>query len=293
MRRLLAVGAVVIMASLSAFAFEWEEIGGGITVVSDHDTELPAVVFNTGVSYDETPAMMQLRFTWEVFSVDGETETMLYEYTKTVRMQEGKHRVWSASQSVLIEPGTQYGARVWIDDLENDLSYFRAYTYIAPQSLAIGLRFIGWDGTEEVDLASLTDADLNDLVKLQRNLSADQVLAENVDLTSMFSQYATNSTSYPAAVVLLPETGVDNNWGSESQPITVTFGLTVLVYPVASAQAASGLLQQVATYEQTFTGTVYAGTAEPGFGRGAIIFLHDAMKLILNAAVQEQGIRAQ
>jgi len=293
MRRLLVFGALVLMASLSAFAFEWQEIGGGITIVSDHDTDLPAVVFNTGVSYDETPEMMQLRFTWEVFSVDGGTETMLYEYTKTVRLQDGKHRIWSASQSVLIEPGTQYGARVWIDDIENDLSYFRTYTYIAPESLTIGLRFIGWDGTEEVDLAGLTDAELGDLVGLQRDLSTYEVLAENVDLTDVFSQYATAAASYPVAVILLPETGVDNNWGSESQPITVTFGLSVLVYPVASAEAAAGFLEQVATYEQTFAGTVYAGTADSGFGCGAVIFLHDAMQLILNAAVQEQGTRTE
>lgn len=292
MRQLLTIAAVLMMVCLSVSAYEWQEIGGTYALVSDHDTGRPALIFNTGIRYDEVPARMQLRITWEVFSIDGGVETMLYEYTKTTSVREGTQRIWSASQSVLIEPGTEYGARVWIDDLENGLSYVRTQTYLAPYSVPVALRLIGSDGSEEADLSGLSDQELNDLVALQRTLSTAEILEENVDLSELFSQHTPTSNAYPVAVVLLPETGIDSNWGTEAEPITATFGLAVYAYSVRSAQAVDGFGAQVAQYEQSFTGTIYAGSPSDGFGQGATLFVHDGIYLILRAATQELETRS-
>ena len=293
MRRTVLFAIAILLVSLPVAALEWEEIGGTANIVSDYDTGLPAIVFNTGISYDVAPELMRLRFTWQVFSIDGEAETMLYEYTKTTRLREGTHRIWSASQSVVIEPGGFYGARVWIDDLENDLSYTRAYTYIAPHSLPVGLRLVGWDGSEEADLTGLPDDELGELARLYGDLSTAEVVAENVSLSDVFSLYAANEDAYPVTVVLLPETGVNSNWGSESQPITATFGLCVFVYTLPSTRAVPGFQEQAALYDQTFIGTVYSGIPGTGLGQGTLVFVHDAMQLILNAAVQELEARSE
>ncbi|MFC2095905.1 hypothetical protein ACFLSW_05670 [Candidatus Bipolaricaulota bacterium] len=283
---------ILLVAALSAAAVEWEEIGGTATVVSDHDTGLPAVIFNAGLSYDEPPEMMQLRIQWEVFSVDGATQTMLYEYTKTTRLRSGATNIYSASQSVLIEVGQLYGARVSIEDLENGLSYTRSLTYVVPLSLSVGLRLIDWAGGEDADLTGLEDKELEELVLLQRYLASAEVLAEGVSLSSFFSQYAPTSAEYPVSVVLLPESGYDGNWGSDSQPITVTFGLAVLIYAIPSADAVSGFQQQIVPYDQTFTGTVYAGPGGDALSEGVIVFVHETMGVILNAAVAELAARS-
>lgn len=293
MRRQLAL-VILLMLTASFFvaAVQWEEIAGSATVVSDYKTGLPAIIFNVGLAYDELPEMMKLQITWEVFFIDGGTETILNEYSRIVSARSATQRIFSASQSVLIEAGQQYGARVWIDDLENDLSHERTYTYLAPQSLPIGLRLIGWDGSEEADLSGMPDEELEELVLLQRAVASYEVIAEDVLISSLFSEYAATNEEYPVSVILLPETGADNNWGSESQPITVTFGLTVLVFLVQASDAIGGFQDQLSQYEQAFTGTVYAGSSGDGFGDGVVVFLHDAMGVILEATVAELAARA-
>lgn len=284
-RRLAVMILLVVAGSLSAAAVDWEELDWAATVVSDYKTGLPAIVFSIGFAYDETPSTMRLLIEWEVFSVEAGARIMLYEYTRTWNTG-GLQRVYFASQSVLIEAGKQYGARVSIEDLKNGLFGERNFTYIAPEALPVGLRFVGWDGTQEADLAGMPDNELQELVLLQRAVASYEVLAENVSISSLFSQYAATQGDYPVSVILLPETGVDNNWGSESQPIIVTFGLTVLTFSIPSADANAGFLQQLATYDQTFVGTAYAGSD------GVILFLHDAMGVILSAAAVELAARA-
>ena len=291
-RRLAMTILMVVAATLSAVAVDWEELDWSTTVVSDYKTGLPAIVFNAGFAYDEAPDMMELRIEWEVFSVEGGAKTILYEYTTTWR-RSGLLRVYLASQSVLIEAGKQYGARVSVEDLENGLSGERNFTYIVPASLPVGLRFVGWDGTEEADLVAMTDAGLQELVILQRAIASYEVVAAGVSISSLFSQHAATDEDYPVSVILLPETGVDNNWGSESEPITVTFGLAVLTFSVPSPSAKSGFQQQLAQqYDQAFVGTVYAGPGGDGLGEGVIVFLHDAMGVILDAAVAELAARS-
>lgn len=277
---------VFAIAAISVSATEWEEIDWSATVVSDYKTGLPAIIFNTGLAYDKAPATMRIKVIWEVFAIEGGTETMLYEYTKTTACTRGAQRVYMASESVLIEAGKHYGARVWIEDLENNLFHERSYTYFAPQSLPVGLRLVGWDGTEEADLAGMPDEELEELILLQRAIASYEVIAEDVSISNLFSQYAATDEEYPVSVILLPETGVNSNWGSESQPITVTFGLTVLTFSIPSSDAKAGFQQQLSQYEQAFTGTVYAGS------EGVVVFLHDAMAVILDAAMAELAARS-
>ena len=291
-RQLAMITLMVVAISLSAIAVEWEELDWSAIVVSDHKTGLPAIVFNIGFAYDEVPRTMRLLIEWEVFSVEAGARTMLYEYTTTWTTS-GLQRVYFGSQSVLIETGKQYGARVSIEDLENGLFGERNFTYIVPEALPVGLRFVGWDGTEEADLAGMPDQELDELVLLQRAITSYEVIAEGVPISSLFSQYTATDEEYPVSVILLPETGVDNNWGSESQPITVTFGLTVLTFSIPSPDAKAGFQQQLAQqYDQTFVGTVYAGPRGDELGEGVIVFLHDAMGVILDAAVAEMATRS-
>jgi len=292
-RQLTMMTLLVMTVSLFVAATEWEEIGGMANIVSDYETGLPAIIFNAGLAYDEVPEMMQLHIVWEVFSIAGGTETMLYEYSKTTRRRAAASSLFSASQSVLIEPGVQYGARVWIEDLENDLAFERAYSYFAPKTLAVGLRFVGWDGTEEADLAAMPNEELEELVRLQKAIASYEMIAEEVSVADLFSQYAVADEDYPVAVILLPDTGVNNNWGSESEPITVTFGLTVTVFSIPSANGGMGFQDQLALYEQEFVGTVYEGSEGDEFGDGAVVFVHDAMRVMLDAAVAEQAARSE
>ncbi|MFC2108216.1 hypothetical protein ACFLS5_02020 [Candidatus Bipolaricaulota bacterium] len=80
---------VLAIAVTSASATEWEEISGATTFVSDLEPGLSAVIFNVEIVYDEAPDMMRPRITWEVLSVDGATQTVLYEHTKNSRRRNG------------------------------------------------------------------------------------------------------------------------------------------------------------------------------------------------------------
>jgi len=82
---ILALGTAVSSAS----ATEWEEISGAATVVLDLEPGLSAVIFNVEIVYDEASDMMRPRITWEVFSVDGVAQTVLYEHTKSSRRRNG------------------------------------------------------------------------------------------------------------------------------------------------------------------------------------------------------------
>jgi hypothetical protein len=281
------------IVSLAAAATAWQETGWTATVVTDRDTGLPAVMFNMGLAYDETPEKMQLRIAWEVYSMVGGARTVLYEYASTYRLRDGTQGIHTAPEPVLIEQGTLYGADVDIADLQNGLTYTQSYRYFAPRSIPVGLRTVLWDGTEEVDLYNVSDTELEALVQLQRRLATYEVLAENVSLDAMFAQYAAAGTAYPLSVILLPETGVDNNWGSESKPITVSFGLTVQEFTVPTRDVRSDFQEQVALYDQAFTGTVYSGTAGSELGEGAVVFVHDSMRLILESALAERASRSQ
>ncbi len=293
MSRSLVVLVVLLSAtSIFAAAYEWTELGTAATVLPHPESGLPSIIFNASLAYDEVPETMTLRIAWKVFEVDEGEQTVLYEYTKTTARGRGVAHIYSSSRYILIEAGRQYGAHVSIEDLENGLSYQHSYSYFVPQSLPVGLRFVLWDDTQEVDLSGLSDEELQQLVSLQHELASDEILAEGVSISSFFSQYASADEDYPVSVVLLPETGVDNNWGSESQPITVTFGLTVLAFSIPTPGDRTAFQEQLSEYDQTFTGTVYAGSVGEDLGQGVVVFVQDSMKLILDTALQEQAARS-
>ena len=100
-------------------------------------------------------------------------------------------------RDILKRGAKQHGARVWIDDLENDLSHERTYTYLAPQSLPIGLRLIGWDGSEDADLSGMPDEEMEELALLQRAVASYKVIAEDVSISSLFPQYAATDETIP------------------------------------------------------------------------------------------------
>ena len=58
---------LVVASSLSASAVEWEELEWSANVVSDYKTGLPAIIFSTGLAYDERPETMKLSIAWEYF----------------------------------------------------------------------------------------------------------------------------------------------------------------------------------------------------------------------------------
>jgi hypothetical protein len=287
---LLILIMVFLSSSAVAVAVDWTELDWAATVVTDSSTGLPAIIFSTGLSYDERPEAMKLRIAWEVFRIDGGSETMLYQYTRTATAVYAT--TYFSSQAVLVEPGFRYGARVQIDDDENDLSYQRTFSHIEPESLPVGLRFVGWDGTEEADLVVMPDAGINELVLLGSAIASYEVIAEDVSISTLFTQHAAADAEYPVSIILLPETGVDNNWGTDSKPITVTFGMAVLTFSIPSLDARSGFQQQLAQYDQTFKGTVYAGPGGDGLAEGVIVFLHDSMDVMLEAAVDELAARS-
>lgn len=282
-----------LAVSFAVQAVEWEEVEWATTVVPDAKTGAPTLLFSLGLAYDETPETMRLRFSWEVFRVDGGIETMLYEYARTTSERQGLGRIYSASERVSIEAGGWYGVRVRMEDLANGLSYSRSASYIAPRSLVAGMRFVCSDGTEEADVTGMSDKELEELVLMQRALASFEVLARNVLIADLFSRYAVSTASYPMAVVLLPDTGVTSQWGSETKPITVTFDVAVLAFTLASEDAVPGFREQLAQYDDVFRGTVLAGTPGAGLGRGAVVFLHDAMDVILSAAAEEWKARSR
>lgn len=290
MKRALTVMAIAAVAvSLSTVAADWTELEWAASIVTDSKTGGRAIIFSTGLAYEEKPETAMLSITWEVYRMEGNSEMLLYEYARTATTVH--QSTYFSSEPVVIEPGFRYGARVQVEDSENALSYKRTFSHIEPASLPVGLRFVGWDGTEEADLVVMPDTDIQELVLLQSALASYEVIAEDVTIDTFFSQHATKSGDYPASVVLLPDTGVHNNWGSDSKPITVTFGLAVLTFSITSLDARNDFQHQIDQYDQSFVGTVYAGPNEDGLSEGVIIFVHDALDVMFDAAVEELASR--
>jgi len=290
MKRVLAIAILLMgVGSICAVAANWTELEWAASVVTDSKTGDRAIRFSTGLAYDELPKTTDLSISWEVYRIEGNSEIVLYEFSRTATAW--SQSTYYASEAVPIEPGCHYGARVRIDDHANDLSYSRTFSYIEPHVLPVGLRFVGWDGTQEADLVVMPDADLQQLVDLGRSLKSYDVIAQDVDIDALFSQHAASAADYPVSIILLPDTGVANNWGSESKPIIVTFGLAVQTSLLASPAAKSAFQHHIAQYDQSFVGTVYAGPDGDAPNEGVIIFVHDDMDVMLKAAVEEQAAR--
>jgi len=273
-----------LLIGLAVYAVGWDKFEGGATIVTDSDTDVQSVVFNLGLAYDSKPSHMQISTSWEVYVIEDGVETILDAWSRTSRKTPATDRVWSSSSRIPIEAGKRYGARLVMEDIENGLSHRETFSYFAPLELSIGIRLTGDTGAQLFDMTGVPEDELAELARLDSAIASYEELATSVELTSLFSQHATSSDAFPVSVLIMPDTGIDSHGGTKDVTITLRFGLQVLVYSIEDRATTSSFLSQIALFEETFSGSVYAGPGTDGFGEGVTIFVHDAVFPILDAA---------
>ena len=285
------IGALILSIAIGCSGVEWKEIDGGATVVTDRGSGLPAVAFNATVAYDNVPAKMALRISWQVFVIDDGTRTLIDSYSRERLQSVAMPAISTISPRVSIEAGKRYEGQVVLEDLENAIVFRRTYSYDVALAFPIALRLVDWNGSEEADLSNLSDGEIQELAQMAKDIRTYEVLAEGVNLAQLFANHAPADGDYPVAVLLLPDTGISGNWGTAAQPITATFGLSALVYAIDSRDAVTGYLQQLSADEHVFVGTAYAGPIGDHLGQGHVVFVHNAMNVILEAAIAERTSR--
>jgi len=293
MKRSIALAMLVFVGlSVLVSAVEWAEFQAFPAVAPDPFTGTPSLIFSLGLSYDERPDQMHIRTSWEIYVVEDGEHVLLESYARTSPEMRGAEKVYPASPRVSIETGKRYLATVVVEDLVNDLRHEHAFDFLAPLSLPLGIHLVGADGSEAYDLTGLPDEELEELVLLHRLLANDyDRVAEGVEIATMLSDHSGDEENYPMSALLIPTDGLSSEVGPEDVPITLTVAQILFVYSIPSSDAVAGFEDQVADFERKFAGFVYVGPGGEGFGTGKVIFLHEPVWAVLEAASAEHARR--
>jgi len=293
-RCVVLVGLAFLGLAMTAGAVEWTETQAFPAVTTDPETGAPSLIFSLGLAYDERPNKMRIRTSWEIYVVEDGEQVLLDSYARTSPEMRGAGNVYAASPRVAIEPGGRYIATVVVEDLVNDLTYEHIFDFLAPLSLPLGIHFEGSDGSEALDLTGLPDEELEELVLLYRLLVSDyERVGEDVEIAAMLADYADLDESYPMAALLIPSDGLSSEIGPENAPITVTVAQILYVYSIPASDAVAGFRGQVEGFGREFSGFVYEGPGGEGLGAGMVVFLHEPVWLVLEAADAEYRRRTE
>ena len=285
---------VLVGLSLLVSAVEWTEFQAFPAVAPDPFTGAPSLIFSLGLAYDERPDQMRIRTSWEIYVVEDGEQVLLESYARTSPEMRGAGNVYPASPRVSIEAGERYLATVVVEDLVNNLRHNHTFDFLAPLSLPLGIHLVGSDGSEAYDLTGLQDEELEELVLLHRLLVADyERVAEGVDIAAMLSDYGGDEESYPMSALLIPTDGLPTEVGPEDAPITLTVAQILFIYSISSSDAVAGFEDQVSDFEREFAGLVYVGPGGEGLGAGKVIFLHEPVWAVLEAASAEHARREE
>ena len=169
-RGIIASVIILVAFSIGAVAVEWEEVNWGTEVVLNSQTGLPSIVFHAAIEYSEFPDNYHLEGGWDVYEIVNGTQVALRVAPTTARLSGDTLRIYSATSQIPIEEGKSYGATLSLLDTLNDLSYERSFSYNLDEILPMGISLRGWDGSEDIDLSSLPDEELEELVVLHNLL---------------------------------------------------------------------------------------------------------------------------
>jgi len=166
-KRVAVLIATLIVFSVGALAVEWEETDWGAEVVLNSSTGLPAVVFHATLEYSEYPDNYYLDGGWEIYEIVNGVQIPIEGAPTTARIGGDTLTIASATNQITIETGKSYGAKLFLQDTVNGLSYERTFSYSPSEILPIGISLRGWDGSlEEIDLSELPDEEIEELALL-------------------------------------------------------------------------------------------------------------------------------
>ncbi len=94
-----------------------------------------------------------------------------------------------------------------------------------------------------------------------------------------------NVVAYPVSLILIPMP--DSNMQSSGTGIRLSVVLTLYMYSLASQDDISPILNQLAQFDQDFSGQLYYGSGSSILGGGKTIFVQDIAVPILDAAAAE------
>lgn len=291
MRTAITLSLTLLLASVSAVALEWEELAAFAAATKDVSGR-PAVVFSVQLEYDQRPSDADLSFGWTIWRLDSGDKIELHSFYRSTTFTGGGLRISFASARVPIEAGERYRGRVVVDDSVNDLHYERDIDYTAPVSLRVGIILRGVTGSDEVDLSSADDEEIEEMATAYDALRADySEIAEGVSLDEFFSQHAADDEAFPATVFIIPVQGTESPLGSATGPVAFTVTPVMYVFPVPERSAVRGLLEQLRVYEREFVGLVFEGDGHDALFGARTVFVGEEAWRILAAAAAEEGRR--
>lgn len=273
-------------------ALEWSENFAVATVTSTNSGE-PAILFSIELEYDQRPTTSDVSFGWTIFDLDTGEELGTYSFYRSTTLTGGALRLSFASARIPITPGKRYRGRANIDDFANDLHHQRDIDYTAPLVLPVGIILRGANGAEEIGLDGVPDEELEEMATAYDLLQSEySQVAEDTTLDAFFSDYATGSEGFPAAVYLIPLQGNESTFGTEGSPVTFRITPVMYAYPVPDRGAVSDLLEQLSVYERDFVGFVFEGEGDEALFGARFVFVGEIAWRVLAAAKDEERDRA-
>jgi hypothetical protein len=290
--------ALLVGLAVLAVAEEvtWEEVDAGVQQRVNPRSGETEFRFYVALEYAEGVPCPQLTYHWQVFAVEAGEDVLLYEDQWEARWRSCQNRIVGVSSAppeyVQSVPGARFKAKVVIEDLGNDLRYEKMLDYTVPVSVPVGIgvyAMVEEDVVMGYDLSSVSDADLESLVRIL-NFLEDELIqtASETAFGEFFPTYVTPDALYPAEIIVLPSLPQLVGEGATGGGFTVSYNRILLTYPVPSADAEGGVIEQVLDLEEEFVGDVLLYEGDPTDPLvPVVVFVHDAVWEVLEAAKDE------
>lgn len=299
MRRIALTILVVALAASGAAAagVSWKEKGHAVQPRIDSKTGEMEVGFSVTLEYAGSPQCVQYKISWTISQVVGGRD----EEVASESLSRRKNCVCCVNSYTTLSPfivpvaGGQYRARLHLEDTANSLVFDRTIDYVAPVSLPTGITLnvkTPQGSTHGVDLSGVPDEELELLASYATLLSTGYVqTASAVASDAFFSTYAVASASFPAAVYVVASLGPSSLATGTGLTISASYNGLFLVYPLASSSAVRAVKDQLAEFEEEFTGRVLLWTGAVDETHPITVFVTDRAWEILQAAIAEQKKR--
>jgi hypothetical protein len=299
MRKIAALALLLVVAgtALAAEKVTWKEERSGYQFRLSPKTGEVQVAFYLFLDYESVPPCINVQVDWSIYGSQTASQVLLAEEKQPdSRDCCGCYASMSTlSPFVVVSPGANYSAMVVVRDLENGLTFEKTIRYIAPLSLPTGIALkvkTPSGSTDEIDLSSVSSADLDRLAAYWTSFGNDYVLtASDVAIGDFLSKYASSRTSFPASVLLVASVTTEVTTAGKPITLTASYDRILFVYPVVSLDAIGGLREQLARFPDEFVGRVLTRKGPPKEGSALTVFVDDVAWSILSAASAEKAKR--
>jgi hypothetical protein len=298
--RKVALGLLVvslIAGGVAAAGVSWREKGYAVQPQIDSRTGQMEVGFVVTLEYDRSPACVEFKISWKIALVSGGRE----EEIATDSRSRKRNCVCCISTYATLSPfivpvpGSQYRARLHLEDAANALVFDRTIDYVAPLSLPTGITLnvtTPTGTTHGVDLSAVPDEELEELAAYSTLLSTSYVqTASAVAVSDFYMTYAGAAGSFPAWTIVVASVGPTSLLTGSGLTIAASYNGLFLVYPLASSSAVQAVKEQLAQFGQLFAGLVFVKKGEPDGQNPLTVFVSDRAWEILQAAAAEQKKR--